>query len=516
MSSDEQQPDLGNRRAWMGRAALVLVLCFLVFGGTTHEGRRAVERDIAAGDFHATPANVLRGLRAYLTNEDDMYRCWAYAQAILGRPYRSYFLQTREQWNAAFARGQATDPDTTPLVTPPGPLVPYRDFLLEYPPGFFLVLMPPALLSSTPDGYALAFKLLMASSLLFCAYAASQLVRRASAGASDRVSGAFAATILALGVVTTHRFDAFVAALTMASVLAALRGRALAAGVALGLAVAAKGVPLLIAPALLAYVWTTRGRRAALAFTLSASLVTAAFCVAAVAWCGHGVLEALAYHRDRPVQIESTPGALLIFTDWLRPGLVTIVHSFSSRNVRGDVVPAVGALATALATLAMLAAIAFSVLRLRAADGPQARLRALLEGIVPVLAAYFTLGKVFCPQYLVWLLPFAVAVASLPDHGARRRLAGLALLIATQLIYPITYSFLKAKAPWAAALVLLRNVGVLVWSFSLWTSLQSAPGGWRAGLGLRRSTNARMTDVEGRSLVRIAPGAEASGVEVVR
>lgn len=469
-------PEAGSipRQSRAGIGGLVLVLGFLVFGGTTHEGRRAVERDVAAGRFHATPGDVLRGLRAYLTNEDDMYRCWAYAQAILGRPYRAYFLRTRQEWDAAFARGEATDPDTTPLVTPSRALVPYRDFLLEYPPGFFLVLMPPALLASTPDGYALAFKLEMALSLMFCAYAALQLLRhvpRSPPCTASQVCGAFAAAILAMGMVATHRFDAFVAALMMASALAATRGRAAAAGVALGLAVAAKGVPLLMGPPLLIWLWAERGRRAALLFAATAAAVTVAFCAAAVAWCGDGVLEAVLYHRDRPVQIESTPGALLIFADWLRPGLVTIVHSFSSRNVRGDVVPAVGAISTGLAALTMAAATALSVIRLRAARESHERLRALLEGVVLVLAAYVTLGKVFCPQYLVWLLPFALVASFLSGQARRRRLIGLALLIATQLIYPITYASLKAKAPWAAALVLARNLGVLAWSFTLSTTV---------------------------------------------
>ena len=479
--------DAGGGR-WAGRAALGLVLAFLVFGGTTHQERRSVERDLAAGRFHATPANVVRGLRAYLTNEDDMYRCWAYAQAILGRPYRGYFLRSRAEWDTAFARGEATDPDATAMVTPARPLVPYRDFLLEYPPGFLLVLMPPALLAGTPDGYALGFKVEMALSLLLCAYAAAQLLRVAatpSDGAASPVWGAFAAAILAMGMVTTHRFDAFVAALMMASALAMVRGRAGAAGLTLGLAVAAKGVPLLVGPALLAWCWAERGRRAALAFAVTAAAVTAALCMTAVAWCGHGVLGAVLYHRDRPVQIESTPGALLIFADWLRPGLVTIVHSFSSRNVRGGAVPAAGAISTALATVAMLGAMAISVVRVGAARQPQARLGALIEGVVLVLAAYVALGKVFCPQYLVWLLPFAVVAAYLPGQRARRRMTGLALLLATQLIYPITYASLKAKAPWAAALVLVRNLGVLAWGFTLPASL---PWPWRpAPLGPARA-----------------------------
>ena len=449
---------------------VLLVLALLTFGGLTHAGRRAVEREIADGTFGLTPRSALRGLRAYLTNEDDMQRCHAYAQAILGRSYRSYFVRSRAEWEPVFARGIHEDPDATPMVQSPAPLRPYQDFLLEYPPGFLLVLIPPALVAHTEDGYALGFKLEMAASWLLAVWIALRLARELGIAGDDqrRIPTLFGVAILAIGMVATHRYDAFVAMCMLAAVLAAVRGRAGLAGLILGVGVAAKGVPLLLAPLLALFVYErARDWRPAARFIGALLAIAGGALAATYAAYGPGVLEAFAYHHDRPVQIESTPGALLAVGTWFRPGFVTVVHSFSSRNLRGPAVDAVGGVAGAVTVLGLLAAVVWLLVRLRAERDPQARLWTIIDGAVILLAGYVTLGKVFCPQYLVWPLPFAVLSSLRPGRGVARRRAGLALLVATQLIYPIAYGAVKALAPWATALVLARNLGVLVWAVTL-------------------------------------------------
>ena len=408
-------------------------------------------------------------MRAYLNNEDDMYRCHAYAQAILGRPYRGYFVRPRRSWDGAFARGVATDPDETPMVTPAAPLVPYRDFLLEYPPGFLLILLPPALVASTADGYALGFKVEMATFLVVCLLGARRLLRAqgGDADARGRLAGAFAASVFALGVVCTHRFDAFVAACTVVGIVAAVSGRSLAAGAAIGLAVATKGVPGLVVPALLTYVHAQRGGAAARRLSLGLLVVAGGLLGGAWLIGGDGLVEAFAYHRDRPIQIESTAGALLELGNAIRPGLVTVVHSFSSRNLRGPIVGPAGAVSLAVTSLALVILTIGSVRRIRAALTPEARLTATVDAAVVVLAAYATLGKVFCPQYIVWFLPFALVAAFASGRSARRRGVGLGVLAATQIIYPISYEALKAMAPAAALLVLARNLITLGWAVTL-------------------------------------------------
>jgi hypothetical protein len=447
---------------------LVAVLALLVFGGLTHAGRRQVEREIASGTYRLTPAWLVRGLRAYLTNEDDMYRLAAYGQAALGRPYLSYFVRPRAGWDASFARGVQEDPDRTPLVTPPRPLRPYRDFFVEYPPGAFLAFLPPALVSATPDGYALAFKLEMAACWVFVLALLAGLGERLGVAPEDaRWPALLAGAILALGMVSTHRYDVFVAACMTAALLAAARGGGARAGLWLGLGAAAKGVPLLVAPVLAAWLWLERGPRAALRFAAATAATVGGLLALGVAWGGPGLFEAFAYHEARPVQIESTAGALLGFASWLRPGLVTVVHSFSSRNLRGDLVPAAGAAASLLAILCAAAALALAWRRLRAAADERARLVVAAESCLSVLAVYVVFSKVFCPQYVIWLLPFALVAARAPGRSTRRLRLGLALLVATQVIYPIAYGAVKALAPWATALVLARNLGLLAWAATL-------------------------------------------------
>jgi len=71
-------------------------------------------------------------------------RYFAYAEAARGRSYASYFVRTAEDWRKAFAAAEPYRPDAWPDVIPKQALVPYRDYLVEYPPGFFLAALPPS------------------------------------------------------------------------------------------------------------------------------------------------------------------------------------------------------------------------------------------------------------------------------------------------------------------------------------------------------------------------------------
>ena len=491
-----------------GWLALAGVLALFVFGGLSHAGRRKLDGELANGTFRVTARGAVRAVRAYLTNEDDMSRCFAYAQAILGRPYRSYFVRARADWEPTFVRGAQEDPDATATVYPQGPLRPYRDFLVEYPPGFFLVLLPPALVAATADGYALAFKAEMATFLLVSLWAVLRLARAAGVDGEQRarLPGMFAAAVLALGVVCTHRYDAFVAACTAWAVASAGDGRPRAAGVWLGIAVAAKGVPVLLLAPLVAYAGagvggtvgagagagagsTARGGHAAAGRLLAgAAITTAGLVAAALWWCGRGLLDAFAYHAARPLQIESTWAAVLSLATSVRPGLVTVVHSYSSRNLRGGPVEAVGAIAGVVTAAAIVILTVVLVRRLLTSQPGPRRLGVVVDGAVALFAAYMGLGKVFCPQYLVWLLPFALVSVALPGRSARRTRAGLAILIATQIIYPLGYPAVKELAPWACALVLARDLALLAWAAALLlrnpaTTGVMTGGGWRGSGG---------------------------------
>src|SRR5581483_594735 len=78
------------------------------------------------------------------------------------------------------------------------------------------------------------------------------------------------------------------------------------------------------------------------------------------------------------------------------------------------------------------------------------------------VATFVAFGKVFSPQYVIWLIPFVPLV--------RSRLASLLLvvvLVATQLYFPAHYSGLLDLRPWVTWLLLARNLVVVVLAVEL-------------------------------------------------
>ena len=74
-------------------------------------------------------------------------------------------------------------------------------------------------------------------------------------------------------------------------------------------------------------------------------------------------------------------------------------------------------------------------------------------------------GRVFSPQYLIWVAAPLLAAAALDrPRGPFRICATLFLVLCaiSQLIYPQGYPVLKAFHPLAIALLNLRNAGIVV------------------------------------------------------
>ena len=96
--------------------------------------------------------------------------------------------------------------------------------------------------------------------------------------------------------------------------------RAIAPGPALrslGLAVMTKVFPIVVAPVAIAWLVARGRRRDAWQGALACAAVMAAIAVAAVAASPDGALDAVRYHLDRPVQIESSPAWCC--WGWTRP-----------------------------------------------------------------------------------------------------------------------------------------------------------------------------------------------------
>jgi Glycosyltransferase family 87 len=463
---------LRTRRAWVGWAAVVLV-AMNAFAGHA-ERRRFDEAWSRRAEWRWTAANTLLRLRTFGTDDGDIQRYFAYASAALGRPYRAHFVRPAQDWLALFATGGGADPDHTPLVTPDRPLAPYRDFLVEYPPGFFLWTAPLALATHDLDTYRLLFSLAMALLLSVALLLCRRMAPRIGSVAPDRLVWWSALAVAAVGVVAVRRYDAVVSFALCAALWACLTRRPTLAGLALGIAIASKGVPVLAAPPIALYLARERRFRELGRAALACAAVSSLLAVPALLGGGGGLLDALRYHAARPLQIESTGAAALALLHGADPAAVQVVESYGSINLVGRAATPTLLTAISLAQLVLLAAVwLLTFRRLRAAEDPARRAALLLEATAASLAAFMVTSKVLSPQYLVWLIPLGLLV-SLSRGGAARWLLFAALLL-TQLIYPGYYDEVFKLVPRAAAMILLRNGLLAVWIYLIFFRFRREP-----------------------------------------
>jgi Glycosyltransferase family 87 len=327
--------------------------------------------------------------------------------------------------------------------------VPYRDFEFEYPPLAIPVLALPELVG---DDYLAAFELEMAvlGALMVALLALTLRALRASAGRTA-LALAFAALFpLLLGSVVLTRFDLWPSALTAAALAALLAGRLRLGHGVLGLAAAAKLYPALLLPLTLAYVWWNRGRAEAVRCASIFAAVLAGLFLPFLLVAPGGIVESLARQLSRPLQIESLGAAVLLAAHQLFGIGLELESSHGSQNLVGAA-PVVLAVLLALVQLGVLVAI-----WLRLGRRPLSA-ESLVLGAAAVLVAFVALGKVFSPQFLIWLVPIVPLVAGRRGVGAGL-LLGVAM-VTTQVWFPYRYWDLVLEFDAAASwLVLLRDL----------------------------------------------------------
>jgi Glycosyltransferase family 87 len=339
-----------------------------------------------------------------------------------------------------------------------GGQVPYRDFAVEYPPGALLPMLAPELTATRGHfgEYGHSFEKWMAGAgvlmTLLTALALAALdPSPPRAVAAMLVAGA---SPLLLGDLMLSRFDLWAAALTVGSVAALLWERRRTSAIVLGAAIATKLFPAVLVPIGLAWVWRREGRRAALGWLAGVVAVCAAVFLPFAAVAPSGLWHSFSVQLDRPLQLESLGGAVLIAAHHL---FGTRLHVFStvSQNLSGTGAHAAAVLSSAAQIVAVVAA---WLLYLR---GPATRERLALYAAAAV-TAFVAFGKVLSPQYMIWLIPLVPLV--------RARLAQAVLvvvLVMTQVEFPARYwelaDDLRPSISW---LVLARDL-VLVALFLL-------------------------------------------------
>ena len=286
--------------------------------------------------------------------------------------------------------------------------VPYRDFRLEYPPGALPVFILPGLVHDVRPAYDRWFDREMA--LCGCLVLVGVALCLLRVGASTRRTAAALALVafspLLIGSLVLTRFDFWPAALAVLALAALLWNRRSTAAVLLACAIGAKLWPAVLLPVAGVWVLKTYGSRALAAFTGIVAAVLAAIFVPFAILGPHGLAHSFHQQLARPLQIESLGAGILLVAHQLGGYHLHVVTSHGSQNLDGTGGHAVEVTTTILGIVGVVAVWWLF------ARGPMTSAR-LVTYVAASVAMLLAFGKVFSPQFVVWLVPFVALVPGL-------------------------------------------------------------------------------------------------------
>jgi hypothetical protein len=345
--------------------------------------------------------------------------------------------------------------------------LPYRDIAFEYPPLAALAIVLPGTAGTDAETFRWAFALWTlagaAALVLLCGALA-----RATGGDPRRAMLAAALMPLACGALVRTHFDVFPVVVLLAGLVLVCRERPRAGLAVLGAGAVLKVFPLVAVPVALAWL-AGRGRadgpRDAWQGALACVAVILAVSGVAVAVSPDGAADALRYHLDRPVQVESSPGLALDALDALGVGQVAGISSHRSDGLLHPADDAIAWLFGA-AFVALVALLCAATARGEGRAGSRAPRalgsRAERNLVLAALAgavAFALFGKVLSPQFVIWAVPLGALAFAWRLHALAA--AVLAAAVLTQVEFPSHYLEVVAREPLWLVVVALRNLALL-------------------------------------------------------
>jgi len=350
--------------------------------------------------------------------------------------------------------------------------LPYRDFNLEYPPFALLPFVIPRMvaLGLAKNYYIYAFLFLL-ENILFSTINMLLLLRVVSVYASQpqriRVLVFYTLFTLIISPVLLWRYDLFPTVLTVVALVAVLSNRPTLAGISLGLGVAAKLYPLVLLPVFTVYFFTNKSYRAILNIWLGTLGAVFLSFLPFLITTKDKLFSFLDYHKERGLQIESLPAGLIsLVHKW---GLIELktVAGYGSRNIVSpldDIVLAVLPLLLIILYISMLVSCWYRF-REERSKSELMKVDSLVAYTLLALLIFIITNKVFSPQYIVWIIPFAALLK--PRHAI--------LMLGVCITTYIMASFGSFRELDYVKILWLNLRNILILGFSIWIFLDYLP-----------------------------------------
>lgn len=357
--------------------------------------------------------------------------------------------------------------------------MPYRDFPLEYPPLALLPMVLPQLanLGFGFHGYIILFLL---QNILITTLIALLLLRVTSYYQLRQRSSKVLRVYILLAVLSAPflmwRFDLFPALLTLLALLFVILEQPAIAGVWLGLGITAKLYPVVLLPIFSAYYLASRKYRDLQWLLLGSIGATVVALLPFALIAKSEIFSFLRYHQQRGLQIESLWAGIVSLAHVFGLTKASVVINYGAFHLESPLANSIVKWLPLISILSFLGVIAFCLRSFRREYLMRGKITAesLVTYIVALLLTFIATSKVFSPQYLIWLLPFAPLI--------RPRQLGLivGIFALTTLIFPGTYDRLVKMQALLVLVLNLRNLFVVV--LLLWLLIERPPASVKPSL----------------------------------
>jgi hypothetical protein len=290
------------------------------------------------------------------------------------------------------------------------------------------------------------------------------LVRRESNGglfSGTNASWAFLSALLFLGPVAVSRIDSVSAALAILGLVAINRN---ATGIAAALFTIAGWIkiwPVALFAAMIA-VFKKRLQAIIVATIISASIIGVGLLTG-----GTKVFGFVLQQQERGIQIESVMATPWMWLAKFGPANIFFDDSILTNQVSGPLVQELAAVSNYLLFIALAITVLLAIRAVRAGrNRTQVFALAALTGVLDLIV----FNKVGSPQFMIWLAVPLVALVYFGNNKSKVALAmGAAILLLTQLVYPVLYIELLGLEIMPLWLLTVRNlllVALLLWANS--------------------------------------------------
>jgi hypothetical protein len=306
--------------------------------------------------------------------------------------------------------------------------VPYRDFIVEFPPCSIIVFFIPSIFSTDALVYSIAF----ACFVMFCIILV-EIVLLSSLDITHTTKKLLCGLYVLLSLIYfceyLQKFDVFPLTLVALSVWLFSKKQYRWSYVLITIAALMKIYPALILGIyliihLLAHDETKRLWRAleVIAIALSVLLLS----ILPFLLCGTTLSELFAwitFHSDRGFQVESTVGILIQFLSDIGIGSYTLVDNHSTFDLNSPIADALLPIWTYITCLGLLIMLILIMVHIRK-KGLGEDFQTVINHVsiygVGIILTFILLNKVFSTQYIVWLLPLVMwMMAKMPESTAK-------------------------------------------------------------------------------------------------